>query len=70
MALALNSEGVGVSTNWVDLTVCEHLCGGGEGGSLSLSLCICVVGVLLSNYSLNGKACVTALYGKVSHRWV
>ena len=32
-------------------------------------VCICVVGVLL-NYSLNGKACGTALYGKVSHRWV
>ena len=70
VALALNSEGLGVNTNWVDLTVCEHLCGGGEGGSLSLSICICVVGVLLSNYSLNGKACGTALYGKVSHRWV
>lgn len=43
MALALNSEGLGVSTNWVDLTVCEHLCGGGEGGSLSLSVYVLLV---------------------------
>lgn len=31
---------------------------------------LCVIGVLLSNYSLNGKTCGTTLYEKVSHRWV
>ena len=39
VALALNSEGLGVNTNWFDLTVCEHLCGGRGWDSLSLYMC-------------------------------
>ena len=52
MALALNSEGLGVNTNWVDLTVCEHLCGGGEGGCLSLSLSVYVLLVFFFQITL------------------
>lgn len=73
MALALNSEGLGVNANRLDFTVCEHVWLGGRHGGwwvpFSLNT-LCVIGVLFSNYSLNEMACGTTLYEKVSHRWV
>lgn len=69
VALALNSEGLGVNANCLDFAACEYLCGWVGGVSFSLNT-LCVIGVLLSNFSLNGKACGITLYEKVSHRWV
>lgn len=36
MALALNSEGLGVNANCLDFAACEYLCVGGVGMCLSL----------------------------------
>lgn len=38
MALALNSEGLGVNANWLDFTVCEHVWLGGQRGTVGASL--------------------------------
>ena len=47
VAPALNSEGLGVNTNWFDLTVCEHLYGGGGWDSLSVYVLVIFSQIIL-----------------------